>query len=175
MVKSPTRGNPDLPALVGAEKVLVVPPAWLERGPGVLEMTAPLEMDGVAIEGLSLRGTARKSLADRQVIFQLEYHAADVIGGPICRIEWRPLNKHNNRGIGPKELRNIIQDGSHHHRFDLNWDRSQTDVLRGQLPIAVPLNIDPTSFRALLEVVGKEFRIRRIQSVTVPPWEPSML
>ena len=128
----------------------------------------------MALEGLSLRGRTRKSLADREVIFQLEYHAADVIGGPVCRVEWRPLNKHNNKGLGPKELRNVIQGGSHHHRFDLNWEKAQAAVLRGELPIAVPFD-DPGSFRGFLAIIGKEFKIKRIQSVTVPPWEPTML
>lgn len=175
MAKSPDHGNPDLPALVSADKVLAATAAWVERGPGVLELSASLEVEGVAIEGLTLRGAARKPMQDRQVVFQLEYHAVGITGGPICRIEWRPLSAHNNRGIGPKELRNIVQTTSHHHRFDLNWDRSQAAILRGEIPIAVPLNPEPENFRALLAVVGKEFRIRRIQSVTVPPWEPSML
>jgi hypothetical protein len=175
MAKSTTRVVlPDLPALVGAEKVLAAAPSWVQRGADTLDLTASLEIDDVAVEGLTLRGRARKPLPDREVIFQLEYRSHEG-GGPICRIEWRPLNKHNNKGIGPKQLQNVIQDGSHHHRFDLNWQRSPAAVLRGELPIAVPLDDDPTNFRALLAVVGKEFRIRRIQSVTVPPWEPAML
>jgi hypothetical protein len=174
MARSPIRAVPDLPALVGAEKVLVITPAWIDREADALDLTAPLEIDGVAVEGLTLRGRARKPLADREVIFQLEYHAPEIVGGPVCRIEWRPLNKHNNKGLGPKEFQNVIQDGSHHHRFDLNWKRSEAAVLRGEIPIAIPIE-DPGSFRGLLAVVGKEFRIRRIQSVTVPPWEPKML
>jgi hypothetical protein len=164
-----------LPSLVCADKVLAATTTWIERGPDTLEFTAPLEANGVAIEGLSFRGRARKSLPDREVIFQLEYHAPQIVGGPICRIEWRPLNAHNNKGLGPKELRHVIQAGSHHHRFDLNWARSQEAVLRGDLPIAVSIDTDPASLRAVLAIVGKEFRIKRIQSVTVPPWEPSML
>jgi hypothetical protein len=167
----PTR----LQSLVHAEKTMSVDPAWVGRGPDGLEFTAPLEVDGVVLEALSLRGRARRSLADREVILQLEYHHAQIIGGPVCRIEWRPLSAHSNKGLGPKNLRHMIQSGSHHHRFDLNWAHSSESVLRGDLPIAVPLNEEPQSFRALLAVVGKEFKIRRIQSITVPPWEPSML
>jgi hypothetical protein len=174
MAKSPSGAVPDLPALVIAEKELIVTPTWIDRGADSLDFTAPLEIDGVAVEGLTLRGRARKPLADREVVLQLEYHGAEVVGGPICRIEWRPLNKHNNKGLGPKHLQHIIQDGSHHHPFNLNWERSQTAVLRGELPIAVPID-DPGSFRGLLAVVGKEFRIRRIQCVAVPPWEPKLL
>jgi len=121
------------------------------------------------------RRRRRGVTVSQAVIFQLEFHRPDVIGGPICRIEWRPLNKHNNKALGPREWRNMMQNESHHHRFDLNWDRSQAGVLRGELPIAIPLAADPGSFRALLAVVGKEFRIKRIQSIEVPPWEPAML
>ena len=85
------------------------------------------------------------------------------------------MNAHNNRGKGPRKWRFIELSGTHHHRFDLNWDHSQAAILRGELHIAVPLDPDPDNFRALLAVVGKEFRIKRIQSIPVPPWEPSML
>ena len=160
--------------LVAAKKTLVDVPVWGERGADGLEFSAPLEIDGVTIEGLTLRGRARKPLADREVAFQLEYHHAQIIGGAMCRIEWRPLNPHSNKGLGPKELRHIVQNGTHHHCFDLNWKRSEEAVLQGDLKIAVPLD-DPGNFRALLAVVGKEFRISNIQLVTLPPWEPRML
>lgn len=161
--------------LVTAGKTLVTAPSWVERGPDGLEFLASMEIDGVVVEGLSLRGRARKSLPDREVVFQLEYRHAQIIGGPVCRIEWRPLSAHCNKALGPKELRHIVQEGSHHHRFDLNWQLSNDAVLRGDLPIAVPINDDPKSFRALLAIVGKEFRIKRIQLITVPPWQPTML
>lgn len=165
----------DIPLLVAADKLLVSAPAWAERGPDSLEFSAPLEVDGVILQGFSLRGRARKSLSDRNVTFQLECHRPQIVGGPVCRIEWRPLNGHSNKGLGPKEFRHVIQVGSHHHRFDLNWARSPEGVLRGDLPIAVPIIDDPQNFRALLALVGKEFRINKIQQVTVPPWEPAML
>jgi hypothetical protein len=164
-----------LPDLVQIEKELPLSPNWVERAADILEFSTALEANGVILEGLSLRCTARRSLADRQVMFQLEYHEATILGGPVCRIEWRPLSGHNNKGYGPKELRHVLQNGTHHHRFDLNWERSPDAVLRGDLPIAVPIQDDPANFRALLALVGKEFRINKIQVVTVPPWQPSML
>lgn len=165
----------NIPKVVLAKKTLVAAPSWVERGSDGLEFVATLESDGVVLEALSLRGRARKSLADREVVFQLEYHQAQIVGGPICRIEWRPVSAHCNRGLGPKDLRYVIQTGSHHHRFDLNWKWSQDAVRRGNLPIAVPINDDPENFRALLAVVGKEFNIKNIQLITVPPWQPLML
>lgn len=171
MHNQPTR----IQGLVLAEKLLSDVPAWRERGADGLEFSAPLEIDGVTVEALTLRGRARKSLADREVIFQLEYHHARIIGGAVARIEWRPLNPHSNKGHGPKDLQHVIQSGSHHHCFDLNWKESQEACLRGDLPIALPIADDPKNFRALLAVVGKEFRIKNIQTVTAPPWEPLML
>lgn len=164
-----------LPELVDLEKELAVEPAWVERAADVLEFSSPLESDGVILEGLTLRGTARRSLADRMVMLQMEYHAPNIVGGSICRIEWRPLSGHNNKGLGPKPFRHVLQTGTHHHRFDLNWQRSPDAVQKGDLPIAVPIQNDPASFRALLALAGKEFRIKRIQLVTEPPWQPSML
>jgi hypothetical protein len=161
--------------LVAADKALIDVPAWIERAADDLELSAPLEVKGVTIEGLTLRGRARKSLADREVIFQLEYHHSQIVGGAVARIEWRPLNVHSNKGLGPKALRHVIQKGSHHHRFDLNWRHSRDGVLKGDLPIALPINEEPENFRALLGVVGKEFRIKNIQLVSAPPWQPAML
>jgi hypothetical protein len=160
--------------LVKAEKKLSGAPAWIGRGVDGLEISTPLEVDGVTVEALTLRGTARKPLADRHVMFQLEYHHSQIIGGPVARVEWRPLQPHNNKGLGPKHLRHALQSGSHHHRFDLNWRRSEEGVLRGEIPIAVPLD-DPGNFRALLALVGEEFTINNMQIITLPPWEPSML
>ena len=161
--------------LVSARKSLSDVPAWAERDVDGLEFSVPLEINGVTIEALTLRGRARKPLADREVILQLEYHHARIIGGPIARIEWRPLNTHSNRGLGPKDLQHVLQSGSHHHCFDLNWRWSKEGVLKGLLPIALPLAEDPANFRALLGVVGKEFRIENIQLIEIPPWEPRML
>jgi hypothetical protein len=164
----------DLPELVRAAKVLSTSPTWVDRGPDAIGFTASLEIGEVVIEGLTLRGRCRTSLVDREVILQLEYHAPQIAGGPICRIEWRPLNSHNNKGLGSKEWQHRILNGTHHHRFDLNWAHSEAGCLRGDIPIAVPLD-DPPNYRAFLAVVAEEFRIDGIQRVPVPPWQPTMI
>src|SRR5437764_15142058 len=114
----------DLPALVAAQKDICAISAWIERGADGLEFTVSVEENGVVIEGLALRARGRRSLPDREIMFQLEYHAPQIIGGPICRIEWRPLSTHNNKGIGPKVWRYRIIKGTHHHCFDLNLQHS---------------------------------------------------
>jgi hypothetical protein len=133
----------DLPALVAAQKDIGAISAWIDRDADAIEFTVSLEANGVVIEGLTLRARGRKSLPDREIIFQLEYHAPQIIGGPICRIEWRPLSTHNNKGVGPKEWKYRIIRGTHHHRFDLNWKHSEAGCLRGDIPIAVPMDDPP--------------------------------
>ena len=166
----------DLPRLVSAKKELTAIPEWVERGgPDGLGFTVPLELDSVIVEGLTLRARACKSLEDREVIFQLEYHHSQIVGGPICRIEWRPLNGHNNRSLGPPQWRHINQIGSYHHRFDLNWARSKAACLKGDLSIAIPVLSDPQNYRALLGLVEKEFTIRGMQQIPIPPWQPVMV
>jgi len=163
------------PALVTVQKALASVPEWIERNADILDFVVPLEAESVVLEGLSLRGRTRKSLADREVVFQLEFHHPQIVGGAICRIEWKPLSSHSNKGNGPKELRHILQSGSHHHRFDLNWEHSPADVQRGSLPIAVPILPCPKNFRELVALVQKEFNIKGLQSIAIPPWQPTLI
>lgn len=170
-VGMPTR----LPKLVAAKKALAFVPIWAEQTATSLGFLVPLEIDGVVVEGLTLRGKACTRMADREVMFQMEYRHNQIAGGPCCRIEWLPLNGHSNKGVGPAEFRHFLQTGSHHHRFDLNWKRSQEAVWRGELPIAVPIAPEPKNFRALLGLVGSEFTISDLQRIPLPPWQPAML
>jgi hypothetical protein len=45
--------------LVAAHKSLLDVPAWTERGADGLDLSAPLEVDGVVVEALTLRGRAQ--------------------------------------------------------------------------------------------------------------------
>ncbi len=136
----------------------------------------PLDIGGVTVEGLRLRITAHQNMPDRNVTIQLECSATRREGGPIARIEWRSPRKHNNKGRGPKELRHVLQGGTHHHKFDLNWKDNQKGMLeRGELKIAVPLDPDPKDFHALMRVVGVEFQIDNMGVIPIPPWEEALL
>jgi hypothetical protein len=134
-----------------------------------------LQIDDVVVEGLQFRAVARKQLPDEMITFQLEYHPHGEIGGPLCRIEWRPLSGHNNKGRGPKEWQNKVIVGCHHHSFDLNFRYAQDELRKGTLPIAIPLEDSPKDFNLLLGFVKKEFRINNIEWLEVPPWEPILL
>jgi hypothetical protein len=165
----------DLAALVDAPKRLPVSLKWRDRGhQDWLDLVAPLDIDGVTVEGLRLRGTTRETLRDENVMFQLEYTPparSRVRGGALWRIEWRPLTRHENKGCGPVELRYKLQTGSHHHPFHLNWTERAKDVRRGQLPIAIPFpNGIADTYAGLIAFVGEQFKIENASIIPLPPW-----
>jgi hypothetical protein len=165
----------DLSTLVESEKTLPFQPDWAERDSEGLVIVCPLEIAGVTIEGLQFHATAKKRLPDEMVTFQIEYHPPGELGGPLCRLEWRPLSNHNNKGRGPVEWQNRLIVGCHHHRFDLNLEYAEKELRQGNLPIAVPLASSPSTFDGLLVLVKKEFRVNNIELVEVPPWEPTLV
>lgn len=162
---------PDLSIYHDANKRFPTKPLWKRSDPERLVLVSPLDIDGVTIEGLRFRATALALRPEENVTFQLEFFPPrrQPRGGPIERIEWRPLRGHNNKMIGPAHLHNILQKGTHHHDFRLNWAHSQTAVRKGNLPISMPIVPEP-SFNEILEFVGKAFRIAPIDWVTAPPW-----
>lgn len=161
----------DLEFLHKAQKTFPLRPQWKPRGDGWLYLISPLDIDGVTIEGLNFRATAKADRPNESVTFQLEYFPPrkGLKGGPMARIEWLPLRPHNNKFIGPVHLRGVFQKGTHHHEFDLNWEHSKTCVKKGDLPLAVPIEPEPT-FEEALEFVGKAFRISPVEWISRPSW-----
>ena len=109
------------------------------------------------------------------VAFQLEYHRPRQHGSALGRVEWRPIKPHDNNGLGPNEhrFRKII--GTHKHPFDLNWRDAAKQLRRGNLPIAIPIELEINDFYTLLDFVGKEFRINNIEKVPSPGWAPRLV
>jgi hypothetical protein len=168
----------DLPSLFAAPKTLPVQPLWRRRANDKwLRLVSPLDIDGITVEGFRFGASCHSELSDRAVTFQLEYHPVrrGSKGGPLCRIEWRPLSGHNNKGAGPPEFRYVVLSGNHHHPFELNWSHAPNQVRRGTLPIAIPILDELDSYREALAFVGKEFRINNVMSCPVPPWEGQLL
>lgn len=168
----------ELDQIYWAEKSLSPSAGWKRRADDEsLRMVAPLSVGGASVEGLIFGMRAHLLMPDRALSAQIEYHppGGGRQGGPICRIEWRPIRPHNNKGVGPEKWRFRTLNGSHHHPFDLNWAHSETGVRRGRLPIAVPIEDDPSTYRQALAFFGKEFRIKGVESLPVPPWERRLL
>ena len=163
----------DLTEIMQADKQFALRPVWKPRDRDWLFATAPLKIDSVVIEGLKFRATALSCRPDESMTFQLEYFPPirGIKGGAVARIEWRPIRPHNNKGVGPEELKFLSQNGTHHHPFDLNWEHSPDQVKKGSLPISVPIDPEP-SFPEIVELVGKEFKIGPVDWITPPPlWQ----
>lgn len=166
----------DLSTYAFSEKRFPARPHWRKRDENNLELVSPLDIDGVTVEGLVFRTTALIKWPDANVMFQLEFFPPrrQPKGGPIARLEWRPFGRHNNKQIGPVELRNVLQEGSHYHDYSTNIEFCREAVYEGKLPVAVPIWPEP-SFNEVLALVGKEFRISPIDWIPEPPWQPELL
>ncbi|MDR3413896.1 MAG: hypothetical protein P4L87_23530 [Formivibrio sp.] len=164
---------PDLPALIAQEKNLGFPVKWAKDG-DCLVFLAPLEIDGITIQGLQLRGKTKAFYANRNITIQLQYQGILGKAEPIARICWKPFHTHNNKGKGPHGLRFVEQKGSHHHSFGDNWNTTTNQMFKPNLPIAVPLSPEPQGFFELLALVRKEFRIMDADAIEIPQWSEKL-
>lgn len=165
----------DLPAFYKAKKTIPGLTEWIDLDGRNLSLTSPLDILEATVQGLSLRATATQSLRDRNVCFQLEFREPGAKPKAFARIEWRPLRPHDNKGSGPAEWRYKRFKQTHSHPFDLNWSRSEADVRKGEIPIALPVSGDPDSYEALLDLVRREFRIMNASELPPPPWQDRLL
>lgn len=164
--------NADLEHYWTSEKELSIDPDWRMRdGQEAVRLVCPLDIGGVTQEGLRFSASAHIYSPDRWLTFQIEVESREHPRGvPMVRFEWRPRSPHNNKGIGPIELRNEIQRDTHLHSFELNWEHSEQQVRRGNLPIAVPIQHDLIDYAAALDFVEETFRIKGVKGLPVPPW-----
>ena len=165
----------DLKILFEADKQFSAPVSWKVRDDNWMLLVSPLDINGVTIEGLKFRGTARRDRPDEQVTFQLEYFPTNgkYKGGPFSRIDWNPMRPHTNKMIGPVEHQNILQFGSHNHEFRLNWEHNERHVRGGVLPISTPISPD-FNYNEIVAFVGKEFRISNIHWLPIPEWSETL-
>ncbi|MCB1466095.1 MAG: hypothetical protein KDK08_02825 [Rhizobiaceae bacterium] len=168
----------DLEKIWNEDKELSVEPDWKRRAQDeFVRIVCPLDAGGITYEGLNFTASAHIYMPDRSVTFQVEFHPPrrDQRGGPISRIEWRPRSPHNNKGVGPPEHRHKPIVGCHVHPFGLNWNHSASQVRKGNLPIAIPINPGFGSYEEALEYVEKEFRINGVRSLPPPPWTRKLI
>lgn len=162
----------DLEHFWRSQKELAIDPNWKRRGQDeYVRLVSPLDIDGITVEGLRFTMSAHIYTPDRWVTFQIEYESLKhPRGKPMARFEWRPRSPHNNKNIGPKELRMIDQVGSHLHGFEENWQHSNSAVQKGLLPISIPVTQPLESYHEALDYVEKTFRINGVSGIAAPPW-----
>jgi hypothetical protein len=168
----------DLEEIWNSDKALSSEPEWkVQSRKEFARLVSPLEVNRVTLEGLHFTASAHIPSPERAVAFQIEYFPAKKPppGGPMARLEWKPRSPHNNKGIGPKELRHIMQRGTHFHSFEMNWLHDPLQVRKGMLPISVPVEHEMETFQETLAFVEELFRINGVSKLPPPPWTQSLL
>src|ERR1700678_1507054 len=157
----------DYPSILAARKRVLIVSGWREDENGRQRMSLPLEIDGVAVAGLSLRLGAIRWMPDKKVTAQIDCKQG-ARTEPLTRCEWRPIRPHRNNGLGPEQFKFKEIAGTHVHRFEDNWVAAQGEFLGENLPVAVPIDPDPKNFGQLLALLAGEFRIENASEIPIP-------
>lgn len=159
-----------LAELLGAEKRIRPLPSWRPvDDSGSIRWKAPLIVGGATLEGFSLHARCMAAEPGRDVSFILERVLAGQPSVRIDRIDWNPITPHNNKGIGPPELRYKLIHGTHRHAFEANL-KEDGSLRTGNLPVAVPVSDHLPTFEALVDFVGSTYNIPDLKFLTAPPW-----
>lgn len=162
-----------LHGFVSARKTLAVPIAWTTEGRN-FRFQVPLDIDGITEPGLTLIGRASTAVPDRHVSLNLAYRTPEGAGGTFERLDWRPIDPHNNKGNAGPDLAWTQIFGTHHHPWALNEHLRMEQAL-DDLPVAEPVEPEPATWAELLRVAAKVWKIDGLQDLPLPPWEPSLL
>lgn len=165
--------------LVENWKSLIAPVSWSapDSKDQHIGFLAPLDIDGVTIAELALRGGAYDDLVDRAVTLQLEIGHSGLRGRiPLIRLDWRPISPvHKNPNKGPIEHRRKVVFGTHRHPFEANWIENEQRMLMGNLPVAIEISPDIQSFSDFLDYAKILFRINNIDQIPGPEWSPKLI
>ena len=164
-----------LPEIVAAAKALSGTQAWIVKAPNQLSLVAALEVDGVTLASVQLRMRALQDEPDRAVMLQMEYNPPKGRNERLLRIEWKPIGAHANTNKAPEPYRLLIIRTSHIHRFEHNYFAPDDRMLSGNLPHAMPIEPDPSTFVELLDLAAKQFNVMDLKRIATPPWQPRMV
>ncbi|HBK04829.1 MAG TPA: hypothetical protein DDZ81_03075 [Acetobacteraceae bacterium] len=183
----PPRSRPDstnddaalfaaLTAFVTADKALSAPVHWIDTD-GDLRFTATLEIGGLTEEALLLFGRATASIPDAAVTLGLRWTGAPGRYSHFDRLDWRPVDAHTNKGMGPVDLRFRLIEGTHHHRLAQNavLELGLLRAMAENLPIAEPVLPEPASWEAFLAIAAQRWRIHDLVTTPYPPWQYGLL
>lgn len=165
-----------LTAFLAADKALSAPIHWTDTD-GDLRFTATLEIGGITEQALLLFGRATASIVDAAVTLGLRWTGAPGRYSHFDRLDWRPVHVHNNKGIGPADLRFRLIEGTHHHRLGQNAEL-EIGLLRAMaenLPVAEPVLPEPLSWEAFLVLAAQRWRIYDLVNTPWPPWQYGLL
>jgi hypothetical protein len=171
-------GGPFHP-LVERVKSIAAPVTWSAPDPkdGRLQFLVPLDIDGVTVAELALRGVAYETRQDADVMLQLETGIAGVrTRVPLARLDWLPLSPiHRNPFRGPPEMQGRLISGSHAHLFEHNWLEAEQRMMRGNLPVAEAMPANCNTFAGMVAYAERVLRIGGLDGLPEPPWAPRLL
>ena len=166
---------------IAATKTLALTPKWVEID-DQFNFLVPLDVDGMTQIGLRLRGKCNRDYPDQNLTFQVEYRFKGISKAvPVTRLDWRPINPHNNKNVGPVEWRLRPFRLSHIHLFQENYDwmvgngLPLAENVKANLPIAVPLEYDPDGVAGVVALMGRRFNIEGTAAIPAPPWKAPRL
>jgi hypothetical protein len=132
------------------------------------------DTSGASIEGAALRIMVWRHRPMQDMTATLE---ATHQMKPVClaRLDVAPSGVHINRFWRRFKCPPTIE-GSHFHPFEQNAlvGRSAFDPSEN-LPVAVPVDPEPQSFRDFVKVIGSVFNISETEKLPTPPAQESML
>jgi hypothetical protein len=141
-----------------------------------MEFLAPLDIDGVTVAELALRGIVWNPRPDQDLMLQLETGIPGARSRtPLVRLDWKPLSPFHRNLKGPPGLKRLIIIGTHEHPFEANWLDDMQRMRTGNLPIAQQISVPLQTFSDVLDYAKILFRISDIRSIPVPPWAPKLL
>lgn len=158
--------------LVENWKSIAAPVEWSsppDPDDGWIGFLVPLELGGVVVAELGLRGAAYGHIADAAVMLQLEIGMAGKRSRqPLIRIDWKPKND------GHRNPDRRILLGTHAHMFSENWLEKEQRMRTGNLPWAEKPH-DINTFAELLDYAKILFRISNIDDIPEPEWSPKLI
>ena len=165
-----------LNSLLIADKTLDTPVSWVEDDQGNFRFNRTLDVDGVTEQGFTLFGRAVAILPGQNVTLGLRWSEGLGRGGNFERLDWKPKDAHNNRGLGPLNLRHVLIEGTHHHRLTDNAELAigLTRAMAENLPVAVPLEPEP-AWPDFLLAAALRWKIRTLVHMPEPPWQDDLL
>lgn len=157
--------------LISANKELPFAPSWTtEAGREFSQLVSPVDVDGLTIQGARFGAKAHIYRHDQCVSFRLDTIIPEMSGKytPLIRFDWLPGAAHNNAGRGPEHLKFQQFDCSHIHTYEWNWKAGKP--LKGNMPIAVPIDELLLNYQDALAYTEKLFRIKGVAGLPIPPW-----
>ena len=144
---------------------------FIEKDDTYLSLKSALGVEGVLREGYLLRINCLLKHPNKNVTIQME-REIDGRSRPFIRIEWNPKTQHTNPNKGPSQYRLKKIDTSHIHRPEENFELGlEKAILRGNLPIAIPLESNPQDWEALMALAGGLLNVRDLAKIKEPPWK----